>query len=86
MEMLNRRVITITSKGQATIPLDLRKKLGFGKKALVEEAQGGVLFRPLPSVAEEKGSLRDLFPGLSAKEVLVEARAADVKRQGLLER
>ena len=35
--MLERRVISITSKGQATIPTDLRRKFGFGKRALVEE-------------------------------------------------
>lgn len=84
--VMNRRIITITKKGQATIPLDLRKKLGFGTKALVEEAIGGVLFRPLPSVEDERGSLRNLYPGKSAREVLEEARAEDVRREKLLER
>ena len=79
--MLERRVISITSKGQATIPTDLRKKFGFGKRALVEEAEGGVLFRPLPSVEDEKGSLRDLFDGRSARDLLEEARAEDGREE-----
>ncbi len=78
-EMAGKRVVTITSKGQATIPTDLRRKYGFAKKALVEEAEGGVLFRPLPSVEEERGSLRDLFDDRSARDLLVEARAEDVR-------
>jgi bifunctional DNA-binding transcriptional regulator/antitoxin component of YhaV-PrlF toxin-antitoxin module len=75
--MLERRVISITSKGQATIPTDLRRKFGFGKRALVEETEGGVLFKPLPSVEDERGSLRELFDGRSARDLLEEAREED---------
>ena len=81
VEMLQKRVITITSKGQATIPTDLRKKFGFGKKAIVEETEGGVLFRPLPSIEGERGSLRGLFDGRSAREILEEARAEDAREK-----
>ena len=75
--MPERRVISITSKGQATIPTDLRRKFGFGRRALVSETEGGVLFKPLPSVEDERGSLRELFDGRSARDLLEEARAED---------
>jgi len=80
------RVVAITSKGQATIPAELRKRLGFGKRVLVEEASGGVLFKPLPSVEDERGSLCRLFAGTSARQLIEEARRADFERRALLER
>ena len=79
MEMAHKKIITITIKGQATIPSVLRKKYGFERKALVEEAEGGVLFRPLPTIERERGSLRDLFEGRSAGDLLKEVRAEDAR-------
>jgi len=36
---------------------------------------------PLPDISEEKGSLKELFKGKTAKEVVEEAREEDIKRE-----
>jgi len=41
---------------------------------------------PLPDISEEKGSLRELFKGRTAKEVVEEAREEDIRREKILER
>lgn len=78
-------VVKITKKGQATIPKELRKKFGFKDRALIVEAEQGVLLKPLPDIAEEKGSLRELFKGKSAREVIEDALGVDRKREEELE-
>jgi AbrB family looped-hinge helix DNA binding protein len=84
------RVVSVTSKGQATIPKDLRDKFQVGKKVLVVETKEGILFKPLPVPREDFGSLRSLFGGLGSKEILDEARAQErieeKRRTGLLPR
>jgi len=69
------RVVSVTKKGQATIPKELRKKFKVGDKVLVMETDEGILFKPLPSPEDEYGSLKDLFEGATARELLDEARA-----------
>ncbi|MFP3952314.1 MAG: AbrB/MazE/SpoVT family DNA-binding domain-containing protein [Candidatus Bathyarchaeia archaeon] len=79
------RVVSVTKKGQATIPKDLREKFGVGDKVLVVETEEGILFKPLPMPKDEFGSLSDLFKDSTAREVLEEARAQDLMREeGLL--
>jgi len=75
------RVVSVTKKGQATIPKDLREKFRVGDKVLVVETDEGILFKPLPKPEEEFGSLSDLFKESTAKEVLDEARARDRLRE-----
>jgi len=75
------RVVSVTKKGQATIPKDLREKFKVGDKVLVMETDEGILFKPLPRPEDEFGSLRDLFDGRTAKEILDEARARDLMRE-----
>jgi len=81
------KVVSVTKKGQATIPKDLRDKLGVKDKAIVIEMEEGILFKPLPTPEEEFGSLKGLFGGKTSREVLEEARTEDLAREKkLLER
>jgi AbrB family looped-hinge helix DNA binding protein len=78
-------VVKITKKGQATIPKHLREKFGFKDRAIVIEAEHGILLRPVPDISAEKGSLRELFKDTTAKEALDEARKEDMRRERILE-
>ena len=80
------RVVSITKKGQATIPKDLREKFGVGNKVLVVETSEGILLKPLPRPEDDFGSLRELFKGKTAREVLDESREQDqIREKKLLE-
>ena len=78
-------VVKITKKGQATIPRRFRKKFGFKDRAIALESEEGILLKPLPEIPEEKGSLREIFKGKTAKEVLEKARKEDLRKERLLE-
>ncbi len=67
-------VISVTKKGQATIPKKLRKKYGIKDKILVEDNGKEIIIKPLPSPDEAFGSLKSMFKGKTAKELLEEAR------------
>jgi bifunctional DNA-binding transcriptional regulator/antitoxin component of YhaV-PrlF toxin-antitoxin module len=67
-------VVTVTKKGQATIPKKMRERHGIGRKALAEDTEEGVLFKPLPTPLMEKGSLKTLFKGSSSKEIMDQIR------------
>jgi AbrB family looped-hinge helix DNA binding protein len=75
------RVVSVTKKGQATIPKELREKFGVGDRVLVVETREGILFKPLPRPEDEFGSLKELFEGKTVREVLDEARARDRGRE-----
>lgn len=45
----------------------------------------GILFKPIPDISKEKGSLRKFFKR-SAKEILKEARKNDYKRENFWRR
>jgi len=75
------RVVSVTKKGQATIPKDLRERFGVGDRVLVVETEEGILFKPLPRPEDEFGSLKELFEGKTAREILDEARAQDRMRE-----
>jgi antitoxin PrlF len=80
------KVVSITKKGQATIPKDLREKFGVGNKVLVVETDEGILLKPLPKPEDEFGSLRELFKGKTARQILDEARTQDrIREKKLLE-
>jgi antitoxin PrlF len=74
-------IVSVTKKGQATIPKKLRTKYGITDKVLVEENEKGILLKPLPTPAQEFGSLKHLFPGKTAHELVEEGRKADYERE-----
>lgn len=75
------RIVSVTKKGQATIPKNLREKFKVGDKVLVVETEEGILFKPLPTPEEEFGSLSELFEEETAREILDEARAQEKLRE-----
>jgi antitoxin PrlF len=75
------RVVSVTRKGQATIPKDLREKFGIENRVLVVETDEGILFKPLPRPEDDFGSLKELFNGKTAGEILEEARTQDRMRE-----
>jgi antitoxin PrlF len=74
------QVVTVTKKGQATIPKKLRKKYGIKNKVMIEENEKGIILKPLPSPDEDLGSLKSLFKERTAKELLQEARKEEFKK------
>jgi len=67
-------VVSVTKKGQATIPKKLRKKYGIKDKVIIEENENGIILKPLPSPKDDFGSLKTFFKGKTAQELLKEAR------------
>lgn len=75
-------IVSVTKKGQATIPKKLREKYGIKEKVLlVEEDEKGILLKPLPSPRDEFGALKHLYPGKTAREIIEEGRKADYERE-----
>ena len=74
-------VVTVTKKGQATIPKKMRERHGIGRKVLVEDTEEGVLLKPLPSPAMERGSLRVIFKGRSSKAIMDEIRMEESRHE-----
>jgi AbrB family looped-hinge helix DNA binding protein len=77
---MNVRIVTVTRKGQATIPKELRDKHGVGKKVLVIDVEEGILLKPVPTPSKEKGSLKRVLGKKSAWEILAESRSDDRRR------
>jgi AbrB family looped-hinge helix DNA binding protein len=78
---LTQVIVTVTKKGQATIPSKLRKKHKIGRKVLVIDTEAGVLLKPIPDPAVEKGSLKELFAGTDSRELIEEARTIEYLRE-----
>jgi AbrB family looped-hinge helix DNA binding protein len=85
METVKEKIVSVTVKGQATLPKEMREKLGIDKKAVAVETKEGILIKPLPRVEDEMDSLKKLFKGRTAKELLSEARKRDIDREKKLE-
>jgi antitoxin PrlF len=79
--VMNARIVTVTRKGQATIPKEMREKHGVGKKVLVVDLEEGILLKPAPTPSSEKGSLKQLLGTKSAREILAESRSEDRRRE-----
>jgi len=81
------QVVSVTKKGQATIPKKLRKKYGIKDKVLIEENENGIILKPLPSPNDDFGSLKIVFKGKTAQELLKEVRIEEfAKDKELLKR
>ncbi|NOJ27968.1 MAG: hypothetical protein DA330_08180 [Nitrososphaera sp.] len=74
-------VVTVTKKGQATIPKNLREKHKIGKKALVVDTEAGVLFKPVSDPLAEKGSLRTMFSDKTSSQLIKESRSEEFKKE-----
>jgi bifunctional DNA-binding transcriptional regulator/antitoxin component of YhaV-PrlF toxin-antitoxin module len=74
-------IVTVTRKGQATIPVHLRRKHKIGRKVLVIDTEAGILLKPVPDPLSDKGSLRILFESKSSRDLVDEARAVERQRE-----
>jgi antitoxin PrlF len=74
-------VVSVTKKGQATIPKRLRKKYGIEDKVLVEEAESGILLKPVPSPDEDMGSFKPYLKGKTSRQLLREARKEEFAKE-----
>jgi bifunctional DNA-binding transcriptional regulator/antitoxin component of YhaV-PrlF toxin-antitoxin module len=72
-------IVTVTKKGQATIPKSMRVRHKIGRKALVIDTKYGVLVKPIPDPSMERGSLKGLFEGKTSGEIMTEIRAEETK-------
>lgn len=85
--VMKARIVTVTRKGQATIPKEMRDKHGVGSKVLAVDVDEGILFKAVPTPLKEKGSLKQVLGKKSAREILAEARSEDLRRdRELIER
>jgi antitoxin PrlF len=79
-------VVSVTKKGQATIPKRLRKKYGITDKVVFEEDTCGIVIKPLPSPNDDFGSLKALTKGKTARELVTEARKDETAQDKLREK
>jgi len=85
------KVVSVSSRGQATIPKDFRKELGIdapGRVKFVRTEDGEIVVRPIQSVTDLRGVLAGQTDeqGRSATERLREERDRDAAREDELRR
>lgn len=76
------KVVSVSSRGQATIPKEFREELGIdtpGRVKFVQTEEGEIVVRPIQSVTDLRGVLEDKTDeqGRSAVERLREEREQD---------
>ncbi|CAM2996516.1 AbrB/MazE/SpoVT family DNA-binding domain-containing protein [Halobacterium salinarum] len=76
------KVVSVSSRGQATIPKEFREELGIdtpGRVKFIQTDEGEIVVRPIHSVTDLRGVLdgKTDEQGRSATERLREERAAD---------
>ncbi len=76
------KVVSVSSRGQATIPKEFREELGIdtpGRVKFVRTEEGDIVVRPIHSVTDLRGILKGKTDeqGRSATERLRKERAAD---------
>ncbi|MFP8951433.1 AbrB/MazE/SpoVT family DNA-binding domain-containing protein [Natrialbaceae archaeon A-arb3/5] len=77
------RIVSVTEKGQATIPKQLREKHGIpapGRVKFVENEDGEIVVHPVGSMREFRGLERDGDEDRPATAVLREERDRDKQR------
>lgn len=77
------RIVSVTEKGQATIPKPLREKHGIsapGRVKFVETDTGEIVVRPVGSMREFRGLEREGDDDRPATEILQEERDRDSER------
>lgn len=80
-------IVRVTSKGQATLPKELRDKLGIEApgRVSVREEDGRIVIEPVRSLAELREMLRNA-PGPSLAELREENRRAEERGERRLVR
>lgn len=79
-------VVSVSEKGQATIPKRLRERHGIdapGKVRIRENDEGKIVVEPVPSIREMRGAASEEWEGT---ELLAESRDADERRDHRLRR
>ncbi|EMA57658.1 AbrB/MazE/SpoVT family DNA-binding domain-containing protein [Halorubrum kocurii] len=81
-ETESEKVVSVSSRGQATIPKEFREELGIdtpGRVKFVRTEEGDIVVRPIHSVTDLRGILKDKTDdqGRSATERLQKEREAD---------
>ena len=71
-------VVSVTKKGQATIPKRLRTKYHIKDKVIFEENECGLVIKAVPTPNELFGSFREFAKGKTAKQLLKEARKQEI--------
>ena len=80
-------IVSVTKKGQATIPKRYREKYGIKGKVVIEEGEEGIILKPLPSPNVDFGSLKMVFKGKSSRQLLEESRKEEfMKEKDLMKR
>jgi looped-hinge helix DNA binding domain, AbrB family len=77
------RIVSVTAKGQATIPKPLREKHGIsapGRVKFVETEDGEIVVRPVGSMREFRGLEREGDDTRPATEILSEEREREAER------
>jgi AbrB family looped-hinge helix DNA binding protein len=80
------KIVSLSRKGQATIPKELREKHGIepgGKVRIRENDEGEIVIEPVPTLREFRG-VATSEPG--GTDVLAEERERDAERARRLER
>ncbi|QKY15548.1 AbrB/MazE/SpoVT family DNA-binding domain-containing protein [Halorubrum sp. CBA1229] len=77
------KVVSVSSRGQATIPKEFREELGIdtpGRVKFVRTEEGDIVVRPIHSVTDLRGILKDKTDdqGRTATERLQKERAAEL--------
>jgi len=71
------QVVTITSQGQITIPAKMRRKGGFGDKAIIEEKGDGFILKPVKDFRDLAGAYKHkALKGLSFDEIREREKSA----------
>jgi len=78
---MSEAIVTVTKKGQATIPKIMRDKHKIGRKAFVIDTEQGVLLTSIPDPSMEKGSLKLLFKGKTSRDIMNEIRQEEFKHE-----
>ena len=78
------QVISVTKKGQATIPKRLREKYGIKNKVISEENECGLFLKPVLSPEDLMGSLKTYVKGKTARQLLEEARKEEFAKENEL--
>ncbi len=75
------QVVSVTKKGQVTIPKRLRDKYGIKDKVIFEENECGIVLKPVPTPADLMGSFKAYAKGKTARQLLEEARKEEFAKE-----